>query len=295
MPAKRSVNFGFFPKTLIGFILLSIVPILFIEYLSFKGMKDYRKRVAGQSKSIISKLSTAYIRQVAMDVSREIGAYLHGKNLKIDEIKRDPYLKSIAVQSVGKTGYTEVYTTDAINIFHKNQEKVGLDLIKLKYKHPTFWKILANSLKSPTGGYYKWKDANGNVREKFIYCVPVKGTNLVVAATTYLDEFYGPINILEANTSNLRHTFIFSYLYATLGYLLLLVIFSYVYAKGIVKPILSLADVVDRISVGNLNTSIDVKTSDEIMILAGAISRMQKSLKSAILRLREKGGDREEA
>jgi len=74
----------------------------------------------------------------------------------------------------------------------------------------------------------------------------------------------------------------------SIGLIVYMIIFSYVYARSITKPILHLADVADRISVGDLDAEVNVKTSDEIMILADAINRMQKSLKSAIVRLREK-------
>ncbi len=289
MPVKKTVKFGLFPKFLLSFILIAIIPMLLIEYLSFKGMRDFKRDVVSQSKHIITELSSANIRQKAVDVSRQIEAYLRAKkNMNLEEIKKDPYLKAIAVQPVGRTGYTAVHTTDGVNIFHKNPKIVGLDLHKLKGKFPNFWKILAKSLKGPASGYYKWKDIHGKVREKYMYCAPVKGTNLVVAATTYLDEFYGPINRLEtAASTQQKGTFLYI-LVVSIGFIIYMIVFSFAYAKSITKPILHLADVADRISVGDLDATVNVKTSDEIMILAGAIGRMQKSLKSAIVRLREK-------
>jgi len=121
-----------------------------------------------------------------------------------------------------------------------------------------------------------------------MYCAPVRGANLVVAATTYLDEFFGPINELEKTAVKQQSSIMFYILIVSIGLLLYMVIFSYIYARSMTKPILHLADVADRISVGDLDAEVNVKTSDEIMILAEAISRMQKSLKSAIVRLREK-------
>ncbi len=289
MPLARKIKFGLFPKFLLFFLLIAIIPLLLIEYLTYNGMKDFRLQVVSQSKNIITKLSTENIRQKAEGVARQIEAYLKTKeNVNLEEIKRDPYLRSIAVQPVGKTGYTAVHTTMAINIFHKNPKIVGLDLHKLKNKFPNFWKILESSLKGPASGYYNWKDINGKVRKKYMYCAPVRGANLVVAATTYLDEFFGPINELEKTAVKQQSSIMFYILIVSIGLLLYMVIFSYIYARSMTKPILHLADVADRISVGDLDAEVNVKTSDEIMILAEAISRMQKSLKSAIVRLREK-------
>ncbi len=289
MSDKKTVKFGLFPKFLLSFILIAIIPMLLIEYLSFKGLLDFKKNVIPESKRIITDLSTSNIRQRALDVAKEMEIYLKlKKNMTVEEMQHDPYLKSIAVQPVGRTGYTAVHTNAGINIFHKNPKIVGMDLHKLKNKFPKFWAILAKSLKGPASGFYNWKDVHGKVREKYMYCAPVKGTNLVVAATTYLDEFYAPINRLEAAANEQQHSIFLYILIVSVAFIIYMIVFSYIYAKSITKPILHLADVADRISVGDLDAEVDVKTSDEIMILAGAISRMQKSLKSAIVRLREK-------
>ena len=53
MPKKKNVKFGLFPKFLISFILIAVIPMLVIEYLSYKGMGDFREDVVSQSKSII--------------------------------------------------------------------------------------------------------------------------------------------------------------------------------------------------------------------------------------------------
>lgn len=289
MPKKKKVKFGLFPKFLISFILIAVIPMLVIEYLAYKGMGDFREGVVSQSKNIITQLSTSNIREKAVGTARQLAVYFKEKgNISIDKLKDDPYLKSLAVQPVGRTGYTAVHTTEGINVFHKNPKIVGMDLHKLKGKFPEFWKILGKSLKGPSSGYYSWKDIKGKVRKKFMYCAPVQGTNLVVAATTYLDEFFGPVNGLEASAREHQRAILFYILIVSIGFVIYMVVFSYVYAKSLTKPILHLADVADRISVGDLDVAVDVKTNDEIMILAGAVSRMQKSLRSAIIRLREK-------
>ncbi len=289
MPARKKVKFGLFPKFLISFILIAVIPMLVIEYLSYDGMNRFRDQVVSRSKGIITRLSTANIRQMAENVAAQIEIYVKfNKEKSIDELKNDPYLKKIAVQRVGKTGYTAVHTTDAINVFHKNPKIVGMNLRKLKKKYPDFWKILEKSLKGPASGYYTWKDIHGKVRKKYMYCAPVKGTNLVVAATTYLDEFFGPMNELEKSADAQQKSIMLYVLVVSLGFIVYMVIFSYFYAKSITKPILRLAEVADRISVGDLDVEVDVKTNDEIMILVEAVTRMQKSLRSAIVRLRSK-------
>jgi hypothetical protein len=47
-------------------------------------------------------------------------------------------------------------------------------------------------------GYYKWKEPNGEIRDKFMYIAPLNkktadGVRFGVAATIYIDEFTHPI------------------------------------------------------------------------------------------------------
>jgi methyl-accepting chemotaxis protein len=56
-------------------------------------------------------------------------------------------------------------------------------------------------------------------------------------------------------------------------------------ARGIVRPILRLTQVADRISKGDLETPVGVDTRDEIGDLARSLGRMRASLKAAMVRL----------
>jgi len=126
-----------------------------------------------------------------MDVATQMEIFIksHPK-MKKDDYSRDPWLKAIAVQKVGETGYTAIHDDKGINYFHVNPQIVGTDLHDLSTKLPAFWKILEASLKGPASGYYDWKDADGKIRSKYMYLSPVKDTDLIVAATTYIDEFF---------------------------------------------------------------------------------------------------------
>jgi hypothetical protein len=88
-----------------------------------------------------------------------------------------------------RQGNTAIHDDRGINYFHVNPQIVGTDLHDLSTKLPAFWKILEASLKGPASGYYDWKDADGKIRPKYMYLSPVKDTDLIVAATTYIDEF----------------------------------------------------------------------------------------------------------
>ncbi|UCD82392.1 MAG: zinc-ribbon domain-containing protein [Desulfobacterales bacterium] len=69
---------------------------------------------------------------------------------------------------------------------------------------------------------------------------------------------------------------------------LLVLAISWFSARTIVTPIMSLTDAAERMSLGDLNVKIDIKSKDEIGLLAQAIGRMQTSLRLAMNRLRRK-------
>jgi HAMP domain-containing protein len=63
------------------------------------------------------------------------------------------------------------------------------------------------------------------------------------------------------------------------------VIFSVFLARGIVQPIRQLTDIAGTISLGNLDTPINIDSRDEIGELASSLERMRASLKAAMVRL----------
>ncbi len=72
------------------------------------------------------------------------------------------------------------------------------------------------------------------------------------------------------------------------GTVLLVLVIAWVSARAIVSPIRKLTDTAERMSLGELNVKIDIKSKDEIGLLAQSIVRMQTSLRLAMNRLRRK-------
>lgn len=72
------------------------------------------------------------------------------------------------------------------------------------------------------------------------------------------------------------------------GIMLLIVSLILYYVSNITGKIKTLTEAANRISVGELETHIDVRSKDEIGELADAISRMQDSIRLSIARLRKR-------
>jgi PAS domain S-box-containing protein len=163
----------------------------------YQGQEEQWQR----SRPILKKMSEDFIRQKVLDVVLQLELYLQAHpEMTVEDLQNDLKFREIAVQPVGKTGYTAVQDVDtAINRFHKDSKIENLDLHSLSDKLPGFWTIMKNSLRGRySHGYYKWKEPNGELSDKFMYIAPINektadGVRLGVSATGYIDEFTRPI------------------------------------------------------------------------------------------------------
>ena len=70
--------------------------------------------------------------------------------------------------------------------------------------------------------------------------------------------------------------------------LLILLVRIYFYARSVIGPIRYLSEVADKISMGELDTQIQIKQKGEVGALAESIERMQTSVRAAIERLQKR-------
>jgi HAMP domain-containing protein len=315
MANRPKVRFGLLPKLVVGVFIPILIAFAIIGSLVFyswdlgkirftsikdigsESLKDLIVTSTKESKASLDRMGEKIIREKAVDVAAQMEIFIQSRppRMKREEILKDPWLKEIAVQKVGETGYTAVHDTNAINHFHVNPQIVGTDLHQLSERFPAFWRILEASLKGPASGYYDWKDADGKIRPKYMYLAPVKGADLIVAATTYIDEFSRPAKAIETKMKGIEKGYLEEYesrlkiFYAVIfAVLLILLVRIFFYARSVIKPILHLAEVADRISMGELDTPVRVKAKGEVAVLAESIERMQTSVKAAIERLQRR-------
>jgi HAMP domain-containing protein len=311
---KRKIGIGLLPKLLLGVLIPVVLAFLVIwaliffsvDYKGFRftslkdlgseSLKELSATTLRESKSSLNKLGEKIIREKAIDVAAQMEVFIKGRpKMKREDLFKDPELKAIAVQKVGETGYTAVHDDKGINHFHVNPQIVDTDLHNLAEKLPAFWKILEASLTGPASGYYDWKDADGKTRPKYMYLAPVKGTDLIVAATTYIDEFSRPERVIEERIKGIERAYLQEYemkiqifYLVILVALLIMICVIYYYSRSVIRPILYLSEVADKISMGELETPIQIKAKGEVRVLAESIERMQTSVKAAIERLQRR-------
>ena len=300
MATKRRSGFGLRARMM---ILFAFIPLLLITAASAAylwQMEELTQNLTEQSSQFVNQMAEEKIADLSKAVAVQCQLYLMANaQLSKYEFANDAGFRTIAVQPVGKTGYTALYELPGEdNIWrtwaHVNPNIIGADMEKLLKKplgnnFPGFWKIYTGIKgKGESRGYYTWQDKDKQFRDKFMVCTPVQGTRFVVAATTYMDEFTLPMKNLEKQARGLNEKSRYVTICIIAGTLLLILLVVSLYGHRLSGRIRSLTEVAERISVGDLDIEIEPKTNDEIGELAEAIARMQESIRLSIERLRRR-------
>jgi methyl-accepting chemotaxis protein len=184
--------------------------------------------------------------------------------MNIDEIS-----KSIVTWKKGKTGHAFLVDDKGFVVAHPNRQFVAKR--KNLNSHPLIanyrkkgWTTITTRFNTASD-----KPALGHVRSN--------NYGWALAMQQEDSEVFAALNRMQKFALTL------------LGCTILLVsVIAWFSARAIVTPVMKLTDAAERMSLGELNVKIDIKSKDEIGLLAQAIGRMQTSLRLAMNRLRRK-------
>ncbi len=295
---RRSKGLGLRAKMLLLFMVLPIILMAGASLLYLWQLESMSNLLTRESSKFVNQMAEEKIADISAGVAMQCKLYLlsHPEIIR-EDFNQDMGFKTLAVQKVGMTGYTALYElpgSDGVWRTWAHPKKIiGIDMSKLKKplgrNFPGFWKVYTGVREGKKSqGYYTWQDKDGKFRDKFMVCTPIAGTRFVVAATTYMDEFTGPVKLMQSRAKALtdRARLI---TWAVLGITLLLIgLIVTVYGHRLTGKIKSLTNVADRISVGELEMEVKTTSTDEIGELAEAIARMQDSIRLSIERLRRR-------
>ena len=230
----------------------------------------------------------AFLTEKAKDLAGQIEIYL--RNHRLDP--HDPELRRIAVQKIQRTGYSGLHNgvgrQDGRYLFHPNPEIEGKRLSDFRYRLPALWEAIQKNLAGkPVSQYYLWQEKDGTVREKFFVGIPVKGTDCILFATVYVDEFYQPLVLAQETITREKETAISIFLVSSLLATLVLVIVSVLIARSVSRPIHQVAVHAHRIGAGDLKTRLHIPTGDEMEELAEVLNKMSADLTAYIADLTE--------
>ncbi|MFP4573127.1 MAG: HAMP domain-containing protein, partial [Desulfobacterales bacterium] len=137
-----------------------------------------------------------------------------------------------------------------------------------------------------------WKDTDGKLREKYMAIAPIElgedSPPLSVLATAYMDEFTQKTEGLRKDAEQMATNTRDINLGILGGAIVIIGLCIIIYGYRLSRSIQYLTEAADRISVGDLEAEIEIRSKDEIGSLADAISRMQDSLRFSIERLRRR-------
>ncbi len=295
-PKKRGM--GLRAKMMVLFLVIPILIIAGAGGFYIWQMNSFAAAMTRQTGEVVTKMGQQVIRETARTVASQCRQYLLSHpNLSPQDFMKDESFKKIAIQRVGLTGYTALYAVGPMVTWaHPNAKIIGHPLTPLVKKplgksFDRWVRIIGDIDKGENiekGGYYTWTDADGELREKYMFVTPVEGTKYGIAATIYEDEFIRPLKKVERDarkrTAAVRNTT----LGILVGTLLLVGVIVLTYSSILTSRIQKLTDHAERISVGDLDVELDIKSNDEIGDLGEAIRRMQDSIRLSIQRLRRR-------
>ena len=313
---KREVKVGLRGKILIPFLALMLVSLGIISAIATRSIYEvgYRARdnavrmgesVVRTSYSALEDLGRILIQRKALYIADEMDIYLQfHPSLDMSQLAQDKGLRDIAVQSVGQTGHTMVYDHEYTVIFHVDPKMVGVKLNKIAGEPAQFLSIIERSIYGEASGYYTWgEDKQGDPRRKFMHSISVPGKQLVVSASTYIDEFSAPAEEAEreiATTVAATTEYIekqmekaqLIFFVVGIGVIILAAVVIFLLSRAITRPISALTKGTEVIGRGQLDYSIKVETGDEIQQLAEQFNAMARALKESYTNLEQKVEDR---
>jgi putative methionine-R-sulfoxide reductase with GAF domain len=284
-------------RLILALLLVGLLPISFVIFQANQSLVSMRTQAINDGRVALEELGRQAIREKAFDVAAQIHLYLH-VHPEIDltnpsAIESNAEMIALAVQPVGQTGYTAVYDSEGVTHFHPNPALIGIDLSTMAATRPQFWEIVSGSLDgTAVEGYYSWIEPDNSVRQKFMVVVPVEGTNLRVAATTYIDEFSHPmvatIQSLDEIASQARLRFFIASLAAALLALLAAVFLG----VRLVAPLSRMAEAAERITEGDWTAIQPSKERTELGTLSRSLYTMTVQLRTLFESLEDQVADR---
>lgn len=292
-------------KILTMFLGLSIISMITLGVLAIFNIRDMGNYALESSSSLgdraiqdstdhLNKLGEEIIKQKAIDVAKQVEIYLSKyPMMTLDDMRNDPGLRQIVVQSVGITGYTTLI--DPLNkdiLIHKYPEQEK-NLLPLKNILPSFWTLLESTVGgTPASGYYEWLEVDGTTNQKYASIEPIPNTNgydLTLWATTYITEFSIPAEQTEEEINaaiqdsrdyiNENVTRALDFYLILFTVLIIIIIFlSLVLSRVFTKPIQSLNRSAKAIGEGNFGYQLKIKSKDELGDLAHSFNKMSFEL-----------------
>lgn len=236
-----------------------------------------------QNETALKSLAEGFIRQKALDAVLQLELYLQAHpDLTVDALQHDPAFREIAVQPVGKTGYTAVYDArTGICRFHPETARENVAGSAWAERLPAFRTLIERSVGGKyVQGYYQWPGADGRLQEYFLYIAPLHvntadGVQFEVAAALSNAEITKPVGTAREMSTHIPVflTDTFNHLFAAFKmqgvfYMgvssLLTLILAFWAGTYFSRTLTLLQDATRRINQGSLDVSVQPTMSGDV-------------------------------
>ena len=229
------------------------------ESTYFKAIKDGSKFVIGEP---VESKATG---RILIPVSRSIDSLASQLGMLVIMFDLEKFTQPIMNVKPGETGYVYIVNEKGTILHHKDLEKV---LTKVENEFISKEVTKLESGEKLTGGFGSYKIDNDR---KVAAYRKLDNTNWLVVAAVSKSEYERSVVLIR--------NFIFVMM---LGLVAITVFVSLVYSNSISKPIHHLAQLMKKVSEGNLNVKADFHTSQEIGMLNDHFNNMLCGLNTLI-------------
>jgi two-component system cell cycle sensor histidine kinase/response regulator CckA len=292
------------------YLLISLIPVVIFFAFAIVGgyfaqrhlsdlLADSTRELNSDAKEELEMLGQQVIQDRARATARQVSMFLSFQtDMDMDALQQSERFQSIAMQRVGQNGYVCLYEAKTgIMRIHPNPKLINRKMDFLSERIPSWWAIFERSLSGEeVSGYYDWIEPDGTVRKKYMTMTPVHasfhGETLMVAATTYIDEFSAPVAAMERKATAINTDFnrflsdqmlvggIISALFL-LGTFLCVYLIGRRSALHYMLPIVTMAKAAENLGSGLWDADIEtglINRKDEIGVLAHSFESMRRQL-----------------
>lgn len=151
--------------------------------------------------------------KVSSRVIKEIEQYLlENREKTLKDLQSDLEFRKIAIQQVGKNGYTFLYDPDSqLNVLHKEETRVGFDYASLPDSQADLRDYIGLAkYQQEVSGFYDRLESDGQIREKYMHIIVSRintkdNKRLAIGSTVYLDEYGKSAKLAKEIDQTLRY------------------------------------------------------------------------------------------
>ena len=271
-------------KIILIFICISILPLVLAGAAGFYQINKISTAALEITSESLREQTELTVDQQVKKISSAVAMYVDKINQSEDykALQYNPDFTNLVIQVIGETGYTFLLSdeSDEGKIFmHPNPRFLNktIDVLDAKELEKKFDNVVGSG-----------NDFKGYINDQYFFIRHIHDLPFYMVAVVPNTDINKSVEKLKDRITSSRQTFLYQYNIAGLAFVVLIFLLALLFAIRLVRPIAELTNVAEKISMGDLKTSIDINSSDEIGELADALRRMQASLLKAVQRLQRR-------